>query len=107
MCEIFLKPKNANAVIQGTNCNNFARFAVINAGYLNEVYTEKNLLNVKNNRFPTLINKAKWMILQKMSNFFPVEMHTTAAIVARHATVSAKAKLKTNLFDGTSSDSVS
>ena len=43
------------------------------------------------------------MILQKMSNFLPVEMHTTAAIVARHATVSAKAKLKTNLFDGTSS----
>lgn len=57
MYEICPKPEKANAAIQGTNCNNFARFAVINAGYLNEVYTEKNLLNVKNNRFPTHTNR--------------------------------------------------
>ena len=41
------------------------------------------------------------MMLQNVLYFLPVVMHTTAAIVAMHATASRIARLRTKLFDGT------
>ena len=95
--------ENMVATIQGTNCKRTARCVVINAGYFSAECKDKNLLNVKTNKFPELVNKVNWMIRQKISNFLPVVMHRTAAMVERHETESAIAKLRTNRLDGKSS----
>jgi hypothetical protein len=51
------KAEKIAAMDQGANCKRIARSVVISAGYLKEEYTDRNLLNVKINKFPELVNK--------------------------------------------------
>ena len=48
-----LKTERNPATTHGATCKVFARPVVILTAYLNEAYTERNLLDVKSNRFPT------------------------------------------------------
>jgi hypothetical protein len=91
------------ATTHGIMTKYFALVQVIKAGYLNELCTDRNLLNVRISKFPALVMVMDSTTTPTKIYDAPVHKAYITGIPVKQKNPSAIAKLRTNQVEGISS----